>query len=200
MAVAANDKDYLTGLLQQNPLFVFALHEEAGEEFGGESLLFTGVGKVNATYSLTKQLAATNCSIVVNLGSAGSSFFRKGSIICCNQFVQRDMNVTALGFDAYKTPYSADEVIIQYGLEAPDLPKGICGSGDNFETDHQPHVYNVVDMEAYSLAIVCMRENIPFLCLKYITDGGDSDASTDWQTSLHKVAMQLKSCVAQLRS
>jgi len=161
--------------------------------------LFTGVGKVNAAHSLTKNLITGKYSIVINLGSAGSNTFKKGDIVCCTHFVQRDMDVTALGFDIFKTPYSADEIVLAAGLKAPDMLQGTCGSGDNFETNHNHHSYNVVDMEAYSLALVCQREQVPFLCLKYITDGADDSASNDWQTSLHKVAVKLKATITSFR-
>ena len=192
--------DYLKDLLKKAPLFVFALPEEAGEEFTEEEVLFTGVGKINAAHSLTKRLNHNKYSIIINLGSAGSSAFNKGDIVCCTSFVQRDMNVTALGFDEYKTPYSEDEIIIATGMKAPGLPYGICGSGDNFETNHKSELYNVVDMEAYSLALICMREQVPFLCLKYITDGADDSAGNDWQTSLHAVAVQLKERINQIHA
>src|SRR6185369_14743013 len=106
--VSANIYDYLNDLLKKSPLFVFALPEEAGEEFRDQEVLFTGVGKVNAAYSLTKKLHQHNYSIVVNLGSAGSNVFNKGDIVCCTHFVQRDMDVTPLGFAEFKTPYSED--------------------------------------------------------------------------------------------
>ena len=49
--------------------------------------------------------------------------------------------------------------------------------------------YNVVDMEAYALAVVAMQEDIPFLCLKYISDGADDNAAEDWLVQVHKAAM-----------
>ena len=68
------------------------------------------------------------------------------------------------------------------------LPEGICGTGDNFEMGHAATAYNVVDMEAYALAMIAMKENIPFLCLKYISDGADDNAADDWVIQVHKAA------------
>jgi adenosylhomocysteine nucleosidase len=69
------------------------------------------------------------------------------------------------------------------------LKVGICGTGDSFEMGHSETIYNVVDMEAYSLALIAMKENIPFLCLKYISDGADDNAAEDWTEQVHKAAV-----------
>ncbi|HCR76652.1 MAG TPA: nucleosidase, partial [Chryseobacterium sp.] len=44
---------------------------------------------------------------------------------------------------------------------------------------------NIVDMEAYPLALISMKEEIPFLCLKYISDDAGSDAADDWAVQVH---------------
>ena len=81
---------------------------------------------------------------------------------------------------------------MNYGLEIPNISKGICGSGDQFEMEHNNHEYNVIEMEAYALAKVCKEENLPFLCLKYISDGADGNAVDDWQTEVKKAASLLR--------
>jgi adenosylhomocysteine nucleosidase len=185
----------LNQLLNQDPLYVFAMTEEAGSAFAHVPALFTGLGKINACYALTKAIAQKRPGIIINLGSAGSNVYKRESVICCTKFIQRDMDVTALGFELYKTPFSEDPLIISYGLSLPPIPEGICGSGDSFETDHNTHQYNVVDMEAYALALVAQREQIPFLCLKYITDGADGSSANDWQTSLKNASRDLKAAI-----
>jgi adenosylhomocysteine nucleosidase len=47
---------------------------------------------------------------------------------------------------------------------------------------------------------VCLREEVPFLCLKYITDGADGKAAADWTTSLDKAAHKLKTTMDQLKA
>ena len=39
-------------------------------------------------------------------------------------------------------------------------------------------------MEAYALAKVCYRYDIPFVSFKYITDGADEQAHEDWEANL----------------
>ncbi|WP_426483985.1 nucleosidase [Flavobacterium sp. 2] len=170
-------------------LFCFALESEAEEVFKENNVVFTGIGKVNAAYELSKAIQNKRPSIIINLGSAGSSSFQKGDVICCTKFVQRDMDVRGLGFALYETPLSGLPLVLEYGLLMDNLQEGICGTGDNFEMEHSSHVYNVVDMEAYALAMIAMKENIPFLCLKYISDGADDNAAEDWTIQVHKAAI-----------
>lgn len=185
-------------LLKQDPLFVFALEYEATELFEPENPLFVGIGKVNAAYRLTSKIARQKPGIIINLGSAGSNKFKRGAVVCCNSFIQRDMDVTPLGFSKYETPLSGQAPLLQYGLTAPGLPLGICGTGDSFETGHQTDDYDVIDMEAYPLAWIAREENIPFLCLKYISDGADGQAADEWQKTVHQAAEVLRRSINQL--
>ncbi|SHG87468.1 5'-methylthioadenosine/S-adenosylhomocysteine nucleosidase family protein [Flavobacterium defluvii] len=170
-------------------LFTFALESEAAKVFKNCQTLITGIGKVNAAYELSKAIQKKKPSIIINLGSAGSSCYQKGDVICCTKFVQRDMDVRGLGFAQYETPLSGLPPILEYGLTMDGLQEGICGTGDNFEMGHCSDAYNVVDMEAYALAMIAMKENIPFLCLKYVSDGADDNAAEDWTVQVHKAAV-----------
>lgn len=173
-------------------LFVFALESEAAEEFTDCNTLITGIGKVSAAYALTKYIALHKPAMIINLGSAGSNTFCKGEIVCCTKFIQRDMDVRGLGFQLYETPLSGIDPLLQYGLQIDGLPQGICGTGDSFEMNHAVTDYTVVDMEAYPLALIAHKENIPFLCLKYISDGADGSAADDWNELVHKAAVAFR--------
>jgi adenosylhomocysteine nucleosidase len=169
-------------------LFSFALASEVADVFDGARTLITGIGKVNASYELSKAIHLKRPSIIINLGSAGSNHFQKGDVICCTKFVQRDMDVRGLGYAQYETPLSDLPVVLEYGLSMQELQIGICGTGDNFEMGHSKKIYDIVDMEAYALAMIAMKENIPFLCLKYISDDADDNAADDWLVQVHKAA------------
>lgn len=175
-----------------NPLLVFALEKEAGKEFSGFNTCFVGVGKVNASYHLLKAIHHYQPDIIINLGTAGSTKFSRTEIVCCTHFIQRDMEVSALGFTKFETPFENSKIILDNGLEVEYLPIGICGSGDQFETEHKNLEYNVIDMEAYALAKVAGLEKIDFLCLKYISDGADGNAVEDWNAEVKKAAQKLK--------
>ncbi|MGN6439164.1 MAG: 5'-methylthioadenosine/S-adenosylhomocysteine nucleosidase family protein [Agriterribacter sp.] len=185
-------------LLQSNPLYVFALPSEAAQEFEDCNVLITGIGKVNAAYELTKRIAQNKPSCIINLGSAGSNAFKRGEVVCCTQFVQRDMDVRGLGFRLYETPLSGLEPVLEYGIKFPGLQEGLCGTGDSFEMAHSGTDYTIVDMEAYAHALIAMQEQIPFLCLKYISDGADGMAADDWTTQVHNAAAAFKKILTQI--
>ncbi|MBK1896562.1 5'-methylthioadenosine/S-adenosylhomocysteine nucleosidase family protein [Chryseobacterium paridis] len=173
-------------------LFVFALESEAADLFDDTEKLITGIGKVNAASALTKEIHSRKPKLIINLGSAGSKTFGKGDIVCCTKFIQRDMDVRGLGFKKYETPLSGIPPVLAYGLKMDGLKEGTCGSGDSFEMDHVETDYNIVDMEAYPLALIAMKEEIPFLCLKYISDDAGSDAADDWAVQVHLAAEAFK--------
>src|SRR3546814_4621772 len=79
-------------------LFTFALDAEAADVFQDHNHLICGIGKVSATYHLLKAIQEKKPALIVNLGSAGSNHFQRGEMVCCTQFIQRDMNVTGLGY------------------------------------------------------------------------------------------------------
>jgi len=77
---------------------------------------------------------------------------------------------------------------LEYGEIFDGLPQAVCGTGDSFEMEQGNTSYTVVDMEAYALAYIAQQEKIPFLCLKYISDGADDNAADDWSEQVHKAA------------
>ena len=92
-------------------LVVMALDIESRGVFAeaGVPVLYTGVGKVNAAAALARRLAEYRCPgqpmpLVVNFGSAGSRLFTSGSVVACCRFVQRDIDVSGLGFPIGVTP------------------------------------------------------------------------------------------------
>ena len=182
----------INGKNYNNILLVFALESEAGKEFENYNKVFVGIGKVKATYHLTKAIQKTNPDLIINLGTAGSTTFDRGSVVNCHRFIQRDMDVRALGFQKFETPFSNESVLLEYGLNIENLPNGICGSGDQFEMEHNNPEYNVIDMEAFALAKVAEQEEIDFLCLKYISDDADGNAADDWTLEVKKASIALR--------
>lgn len=174
---------------KEEVLFVVALENEAGVKFKDFDLLYTGVGKVNATYSLTKELYVrkmrnTLPKYVINFGSCGSRKFKKGELVACNKFIQRDMMTSNSNSteEFGKTPRDRVPMIIEHKKIIEDLKYAICGTGDNFATEQSPlEEVEVYDMEAYALAKVCYLENIDFISIKYVTDGINENGNEDWE-------------------
>ncbi len=147
-------------------LIVSALEVETQGQLEDYDTLYTGVGKVNATFKLTKRLSGDfplqgvvsefAPKLVINYGTAGSRKIKKKQLVDCTKFIQRDMDVTGLGFMRGETPFEPNVPII-------------------LDFDH---------MEAYALAKVCWTYNIDFISFKYITDGADEQAHEDWEANL----------------
>lgn len=179
-------------------LVVFALENEARGQFASVNLCYTGVGKVNAAYGLMRGLEdwrferQNRPALVLNLGSAGSPVFSATSLVNCTHFIQRDMDVTPLGFAPFQTPFDDTPVPLPSGVVFDSLPTATCGSGDTFVTDGRDRPWQVMDMEAFALAHVCAREEIPFGCIKFISDGADGKAASNWEQSLAKGAHLLR--------
>ncbi len=173
-------------------LLTFALEQESQNLFDDYSVLYTGVGKVNAAWKLAQYIHKNRPSAVINLGTAGSTVFQARSVVHCAKFIQRDMDAISLGFSKWQTPFSDQPVLLEYGQAVKGIPHAICGTGDTFETAHSDSDYNVVDMEAYVLALICRDLDIPFTCLKYISDGADQSAGSDWEPALKETAYALQ--------
>tara|TARA_B100001778_G_scaffold333880_1_gene343517 strand:- start:368 stop:1072 length:705 start_codon:yes stop_codon:yes gene_type:complete len=186
------------GNIKKKTLIVCALPIETQGQLDDYDVLYTGVGKVNATFKLTQKFGKFGSHIpydlVINYGTAGSQHweYRKGDLVDCTRFVQRDMDVTPLGLRLGQTPFEEDiPIIVQSESEFnPIGKKALCGSGDSFVQDKT--MGDVVDMESYALAKVCKLYDVPFISFKYITDTADPDASNDWEENVGKGIVEFK--------
>ena len=156
------------------------------------------MGKVNATYALTSHFGKYGSYIpydlVINYGTAGSQHrrYNKGDLVDCTRFVQRDMDVSGLGFKLGQTPFEEDvPIIIQSESEFNPVGKRVlCGSGDSFVQEKT--IGDVVDMEAYALAKVCYHYRLPFVSYKYITDNANEKSAKDWESNLADGVQEFK--------
>ena len=187
-------------------LIVSALEVETQGQLEDYRVLYTGVGKVNATFELTKVLQKAHLhymppmpELVINYGTAGSRKIKKKQLVDCTKFIQRDMDVTGLGFMKGETPFESDpSITIQSTSEFnPIGRKASCGSGDSFVEDRTNYYGEVVDMEAYALAKVCYHYDIPFISFKYITDGADEQSHEDWEKNLADGIVEFKEKVLE---
>jgi adenosylhomocysteine nucleosidase len=174
---------------------VIALRTESDGLFEAADVpvLYCGVGKVNAAISLTRTLCryaqhGLSMPQVLNFGSVGSRSYPTGTLLECCEFVQRDMDVSGLGFDLGVTPFDDAPARLRFEPLFGDLPIAVCGSGDSFATGEIGMECAVIDMEAFALAKVCWQEKAPFACAKYVSDGADHAAADDWQRNRHKAA------------
>ncbi|WP_023648353.1 5'-methylthioadenosine nucleosidase [Candidatus Pelagibacter ubique] len=163
-----------------NKLFVAALKEET---VGLNYFYYIGVGKVNATYNLTKLIHEHNPSEVINYGTAGNIKKNLSGLVEVTKFYQRDMDVRGLlDIKLGETPFDDINEILNSNEGYS------CGTGDSFVNKQIEMDVDLVDMEAYALAKVCKLEGIKFRCFKYISDNADDSASIDWIENCKKGA------------
>ena len=96
------------------------------------------------------------------------------------------MNVTALGFKPYETPFQKKSELLTSPLSPSSFTRSdlTCGTGDNFyEHIYRIDEYDMADMEAYAIAKVCLHYGVPFRCFKYISDDGNAN---DWEKNVAK--------------
>ena len=175
------------GNIEKKPLIVCALEVETQGQLDDYDVLYTGVGKVNATFKLTQKFVKFGSyvpyNLVINYGTAGSRELPIGELVDCTKFTQRDMDVTGMGFIKGQTPFEKEvPIILDYDhVEFNPIGKKLrCGTGDNFVQTDKDTYSDVFDMEAYALAKVCYHYDINFISFKYITDNADEHSAGDW--------------------
>ena len=169
-------------------LIVSALRQELSDI---DDVLYTGVGKVNATYKLTNVLTKVygkdRFDLVINYGTAASKTY--SGLVDCTKFIQRDMDATPMGLKIGETPFDKEPSMIDFSHIKNPIGKNLtCYTGDSFVTDIQ--YMDVVDMEAYALAKTCRNLGIDFVSYKYISDDGNAD---DWEKNCGKGIVEFKS-------
>ena len=163
----------------QTTLLVVALENELPRDMvAGWTIIYTGVGKVNAAIALCDAIAIHQPKHVVNYGSAGALRPDLAGLHRVTRFLQRDMDVRTLGFALGQTPFEDDgEILAGTG--------GLSfGTGDQFVSSPPELTSDLVDMEAYALARICKQKAIDFCCFKFISDNADGDAAHDWSQQL----------------
>jgi adenosylhomocysteine nucleosidase len=190
---------------QLKPLIVMALPQESRGllEAAGATVLYTGVGKVNAAATLARRLAEIRTRgqalpLVVNMGTAGSRTLLARTLVACNKFAQRDMDVSGLGFAPGVTPFDDAPAVIEFPPVFAHLPQKLCSTADSFATHLHAVGGDVVDMEAFALARVCLHERARFACVKFVTDGADGDSAAHWQAALDAAAQAFERLYREL--
>jgi adenosylhomocysteine nucleosidase len=178
--------------LSNSILIVTALRTEL--EHPG--VLYTGVGKLNAAYALTKWLQSNRPSLVVNYGTAGGLNRSVTGLVEVSRVIQADMVAEPLA-PRGETPF--DDSPSAFTSSHPGV---ICGSGDAFVTSIDPWLVergvSVVDMELFAIAAVCHREGVPWRAFKYVTDYANEDSGGDWQANVHRGQAEFKAVLASL--
>lgn len=173
----------------------------SGSICGVDSVLVKcGVGKVNAALCAQVLIDRFNVTHIINTGAAGA--FAKGlgvlDIVISTEVVYHDVDATAWGYEPCTLPgmplaFEADKVLVQAAYTAckESFPQRncLCGriaSGDQFiSSSEQKNTIRklcnpaCVEMEGAAIGHVCVRNGIPFVILRSMSDMADETAVPD---------------------
>lgn len=184
-----------------------------------------GIGKVNAAMAAEILCLRHGAELIVNAGVAGClGDLRTGSMVVPTEFVQHDMDTTAIGdeagwvstvdrltFPTWK-PDRCTEILGGMGVLAVT---GRAATGDWFATasDERTTARAVwirdtfrpllIEMEGCAIAQVCARNEVPFVALKSVSDHlfreGQVEEYFDFQRAMEDLGKALLPFVLALQ-
>jgi len=178
----------------------------------------SGVGKVNAA-AAAQTLLLLGVRGLVFTGVAGSADpeLTVGDLIVCEDAVQHDVDVTALGYRPGEVPgqpvtWRASATLSRLafdaavgGLEGVQVKRGRVASGDQFvaREEHAARIARefaalCIEMEGAAVAQVCHRAGVPFAIVRSISDSADGEARLSFREFTDLAARQAKRVVIGL--
>ena len=145
-------------------------------------VIITGIGKVKATYSLTKFLTLYGNKVngIYNIGTAGATVNNKwGDMVECRKFVQNDYQFKkdiekAYSFFKHDNDYT-------------------CYTTDKFITDAHTAGKFVFEMESYALAEVANNFGFSdhFYAIKFVSDIVGQNTVEHWDKDADNLSKRL---------
>jgi len=168
----------------QNILTIAALPMEISvKNWGGRSrMVYSGVGKINASIGLLEAIQIFKPDLVVNLGTAGSMRSEIEGVVEVDTVIERD-------FDAFPL---CKRGLIPFEKGSNKHRSGyngvVCASGDSFVRESDTYLrlmdVDIVDMELIAIARVCNKYNIPWRSFKFISDYIGHNTEQQWQVGV----------------
>lgn len=175
-------------------LIVAALDEEVAAlrtRHPDARVLVTGPGKVLAAAGLAAALAAepvpSPITGVLVIGTAGGLIPGMEGVHEIGTVAQHDFDAAAISGLVGRT----------YGEPIELRPGPHLATGDVFVSDAAQvqalaaRGYELVDMEAYAYAHVCVAAGVPVRIVKAVSDGADAAAGASWAANVDRCAEAL---------
>ena len=173
------------------PLFDFYLLQNRIKMAGGAlyqtndvNLFRCGIGKeaVQKSFDLYVNNISTKGVINIGLSGALADNYKSGDIFLINEIWGENKSVVFY-----------PELMTIPGLSKAKLLTVEDAVFDSTKRDKLFEKYKaeLVDMEAYYLAEICKRNNIPFYCVKIASDNANEQAKQQFMESYKKLAVQL---------
>jgi len=147
-------------------------------------IIYSGVGKINASIKLVEAVQIFKPELVVNLGTAGSIRSEIVGTVEVDTVIERD-------FDAFPL---CDRGLIPFeegnNRYFSDYEGVVCASGDSFVRESDTYLklmkVDIVDMELIAIARVCNKFNIPWRSFKFISDYIGQNIEHQWHGGVVK--------------
>lgn len=145
-------------------------------------VVFSGVGKINATLATIKAIQEFQPKKIINFGTVGKINSKLSGLVSIQKVIQRDMLTEPLA-PRGKTPFckKPSEYFSENGTYT-------CGTGDSFVTSNDDWLIqqgvDVVDMELFAIAAVAHEHQIPWISFKFISDDANHNSGNDWQENI----------------
>ena len=147
-----------------------------------EPLIYSGVGKLNASVATIQAIDKHKPNFILNLGTVGALNNDISGVVEIREVFQRDFDAEPLSPKG-KVPFDNKPEVL-----TSSFGKYSCGTGDTFVRSKDPWLVDnqidVVDMELFAIAHACYSKGLPWRSLKFITDYVSRDSGEDWQKNL----------------
>jgi adenosylhomocysteine nucleosidase len=141
-------------------------------------IIYSGIGKINATIATFKAIKEYDPSLIINFGTVGKITPHLNGLIQIGAVVQRDMIAEPLA-PRGSVPFS----------KKPDQLRStasgyVCGTGDSFVTTQDLWLIqkgiDVVDMELFAIASVAHEHQVDWVSYKFISDDANESSGHEW--------------------
>ena len=151
-------------------LILVALKKELPKEILHDfNIIYTGVGKVNAAFSIYDSYLKYKPSFIINYGTAGALNKKLKGLVKITSFCDRDFISTSKLIKINNDGYS-------------------CSTGETAVMNGLKLNSDLVDMEAYVYAKFSQKFNIKFECYKFVSDYADKNTLNNWSKNIFKGA------------
>ncbi len=147
-------------------------------------IVYSGVGKINATMATIQAIQSCQPSRIINFGTVGRVSAGLEGLLDIAKVIQRDMIAEPLS-PRGRVPFceKPHEYFSGRGSHT-------CGTGDSFVTSKDVWLHDqgidVVDMELFAIAVVAHHHGIPWMSFKYITDDANASSGEDWHARVNQ--------------
>lgn len=175
-------EEYFRQLLGRDVVLFVADKDEISPAEVPFPVVFTGMGKMRMFSALVRwhdSLPEGRAPVVLNIGSAGSAKYPIGTIVPCSHFFNGGCELVedCIDLPGHGASVFSGDYFMSTQTFSPEQVK---------ELSRQ---YDLFDMEAYAAALFCRMYDIPFYCLKAVSDNLDGNLK-DWRSILADIRVK----------